>query len=522
MNAAARVGLVVLALAAGFGLLGDWLLRAAPVGLGATLWALALVGVAAGLARWRGRLHGSLALGLALAPLFALCLAWRDSPILAELDVLALVVCFALAAAPRASIRRVELDELAHAALLWFGSLVTGLIPIVWGDIPWRELAHPRRRRHVAALGRGLALAVPLLIVFGILFATADAVFGNALGGAVPHVHRPAAQLATVLVWGWLAAGLLRVAAAGGVEPPAADRPRAVRLGTVEMCVVLGLVDLLFAAFVAVQFRAFVGGQTYVQQHARLTYADYARAGFFQLAGVAALALLLLLALDWVLRRDERGANAAFRLLGGVLVALVFAVLLSAVHRMQLYERTFGLTGLRFYTLAFMAWLAVGFLWLAWTVLRGHRERFAGGILVSGLLTILALNALNPDAVIARVDVHLVRHGRSVDYTYLGTLSDDAVPTLVAAIPELQRRAQAATTFGARGPSYSGPGSITALLDLQAHCHADWRTWNRSRARARELLCGRGVPRTGPLGGTVPGQVDPPADTQPSVWSKAR
>src|SRR4051794_7671214 len=397
MSAAARLGLVVLPLAILLGLLADWLLRATPFGLGAVLWTLALLAALTAVAAWRGRLRGSVALGLALAPLFVLCLLWRDSPILAELDVVALVTCLVLAAAPRGSLRHAQLDELAHGALLWIASVAAGLAPTVSSDIPWKDVAHPGHRRHAAALARGVALAIPVLLVFGVLFVTADAVFGSALGGVVPHVHRPGAQLLTIVLWAWIAGGLLRLAGLGGAEPPEPERAGAPLLGTVEATVVLALVDVLFLAFVAVQFRAFVGGRSYVLRHAHLTYADYARSGFFQLTAVAALALALLLALDWTLRRDGR-ADTLFRVLGGVLVLLVLAVLASAAHRMQLYERAFGLTGLRFYTLAFMAWLGVVFLWLVWTVLRGHRERFAAGVVLSGLVTVLALNAINPDA----------------------------------------------------------------------------------------------------------------------------
>ena len=258
-----------------------------------------------------------------------------------------------------------------------------------------------------------------------------------------------------------------------------------------ELVVVLTLVDLLFLAFVLVQFRTFFGGRRFVLDHVHLSYAQYARSGFFQLAAVAALAVALLLALEWTLQRDQRRAAAIFRVLGGILVLLVFAVMASALQRMRLYEQTFGLTGLRFYTTAFMLWLAVVLVWLAVTVLRGRRERFAVGVLVTGLGAILLLNVVNPDAIIARVDVHLSRHQRPVDFAYLGSLSDDATPTIVAALPELQRQPRGNSSFGPYGVEYYSPGSVARLIGLQTSCHADWRTWNLARARARHLLCKR-------------------------------
>ena len=57
----------------------------------------------------------------------------------------------------------------------------------------------------------------------------------------------------------------------------------------------------------------------------------------------------------------------------------------SGLHRMRLYQGAYGLTELRLYTMAFMLWLGVVFGWFAWTVLRGHRERFAWGALTTAL-----------------------------------------------------------------------------------------------------------------------------------------
>ena len=45
------------------------------------------------------------------------------------------------------------------------------------------------RGRRAASVGRGLALGLPLVAVFGGLFVAADAVFKNLVTSAVPDPH---------------------------------------------------------------------------------------------------------------------------------------------------------------------------------------------------------------------------------------------------------------------------------------------------------------------------------------------
>src|SRR5262249_38358145 len=160
-----------------------------------------------------------------------------------------------------------------------------------------------------------------------------------------------------------------------GSSAPLLATPRPIyRLGFVEIATALALLDLLFLAFVLVQFRYFFGGADVVLSSTHLTYAHYARHGFFELVTVAALAVPLLLMAHALLRGARPAQTRLFRLLAGALVALLFVIMLSAVQRMRLYQREYGLTELRVYTTAFMGWLAAVFLWLCATVLRGRRE----------------------------------------------------------------------------------------------------------------------------------------------------
>ncbi|HYO99410.1 MAG TPA: DUF4173 domain-containing protein, partial [Pyrinomonadaceae bacterium] len=265
------------------------------------------------------------------------------------------------------------------------------------------------------------------------------------------------------------AAGATVETSVQGASPSA----RGFSLGAVEVGVVLGLLNVLFACFVAVQFRYFFGGAARVMSITELTYAEYARRGFFELTWVAGLMLPLLLVAHALLGKDRRAAERVFRPLAAVQVALLFVIMASAVARMRLYQSEYGLTELRLYTTAFMLWLGLVFLWFAWTVLvRSSRQRFACGALVAAFLTVGLLHLLNPDAYIVRANTAHARAGRSFDAAYAASLSADAVPALVSALPSLGRdeRCSAARELSSRW-SGRAPGE-------------DWRAWSLARSRA--------------------------------------
>jgi hypothetical protein len=138
---------------------------------------------------------------------------------------------------------------------------------------------------------------------------------------------------------------------------------------------------------------------------------------------------------------------------------------------MRVYQGQYGLTELRLYTTAFMGWLVLVFAWLAATVLRGRPERFAFGALAAGFLVLGALDVLNPDGLIARVNAARVQDGKPFDAEYAASLSADAVPALVASLPRL-------------GPAERCVVARVALAVWTKPSDLDWRTWSVGLARA--------------------------------------
>jgi hypothetical protein len=473
MDLRGRLGLGVLACAVALGLFGDAVFQGRPLGLNAALWAIAFVVALAALLRvGRIPLHQGRRMMAAPLLLFAALLVWRDSPLLQAVNIFAIGGAVALGALRRTE-RRVahaEVDDYVAGAVTAGAAVIVGAVELMQRDVPWHELRRGIRGPRVTAVARGVALGFPFLILFGALFAAADAVFENLLSSAVPVLPHAWWEHVLLLVSiTWISAGLLRdLLATREDERLLSVRAAAPRLGATELAVALGALNVLFAAFVLVQLRFLFGGRDLVEARVGLTYAEYARHGFFQLVVVAVLVLPLLLAVDAVLRRTPRQLRIV-RGLSACLVALVGIVMASALERLWLYQQTFGLTELRIYATGVVLWLAVVFAWLCVTVLRGRRHLFATGAMIAGFAATACINVVNPDALIARTNLSRP----NVDMSYLGSLSDDAVPTLVTKVPTLE-------------PSLRRP-LARALLQRTA-AHESWLSWNSSRSRAASVL----------------------------------
>jgi len=475
LSATAKLEISVLAAAFTLGVLGDALLRCFPWGVNFALWASLLAAAIFFLGRERRQVFAEggwwLLLPIVLSPLAFL---WHESLALKALNLLALLTALSLAML-RAQGGRLHVSSLVRYTL---GSVIAGfnaafgMFPLLFGKPEWKKSLGGRSRSAAAVL-RGVAFSLLPMLIFGSLLVAADAVFQN-FAQRLLHfdfTHLVVIAFITVCVGGYLRGLLFGKELNLGTE----NVRLPISLGAIETGVMLGLLDLLFLAFVAVQVRYFFGGSALVQATTGLTYAEYARSGFFELVTVAALVLPFLLFVHWLLRPDDGKGQRVFEWLAGVQIVLLFVIMGSAFQRLRLYQAEYGLSEPRLYPTAFMGWLAVVFVWFGLTVLRGHRERFAFGAMVAGFLLIAVLHALDPDALIARTNLARAQAGHIFDARYAASLSADAVPDLVAGLPSLnpQDRCTLAGRLLARWAPPENP---------------DWRSWTISRSRAWQAI----------------------------------
>ena len=488
---------LIIALAFCIGLSADALLKntftsGIPIGLGIPLFVISIVIVTAYLA-----LTNKMPLGrkglyfLVPGVLFSFGFVLRDSKTILALDLGVVFLSLTLTAVSltgrsviTAGIARYLLD-LANGFLI----PVINTSDLLYNYVQWHQLLPEAANRHVKSIMRGLAIGLPITAVFFALFVSADAAFAAIAGKSIKLDFAEITANSTIVAVGtWLAAGyfhtftLSKYAQGSELDYPAPgmtlameNGPSEVQLGIVEIATALGLVNLLFFSFVCVQMKYLFGGASLVELTPGLSFAEYARKGFFDLNIAAELVLPLLLVADHLLSRSAKINVIIFRTLAFTLVALLLVVMASALMRMHLYQTEYGQSELRLYTTAFMGWLGMVCVVFSATVLAGKRKYFAFASFVSGLFVVGILHLINPDAMIAVANIAHAKTGKSFDAQYLMSLSNDAVPTIVKNISGMP---QAEQRFIAKKLVEQDKGAW----------HADWRAYNMSRSQAFDTV----------------------------------
>lgn len=464
-----RASLAVL-LAIGLGVAADQLvLRQGLTGAGFACWMVLMLAAVHCLSRSEHRSPWQTSWTV-FALLAALLLSYRSTPALIPMMLLVLLSCGVNWLLQQRSGNWRDINVLDYP---W----TTLRIPVLFLQSLWHSVGAvdpalvPRSR--VRGVVRGLVLAIPMLLVFAQLFASADARFSDYLSSlsqvfsfsAVEHLITMA--LMSVLSFGLLAMVLRKP------DPGRLEVPDKLRLGREETLIIMGSLALLFLVFVVLQASYLFGGQDIIGQTSGLTVAEYARRGFFEMLVVAGLTLLVLLAMSG-LRCDVH----IFRPLAVIMVGLVLIIMISALQRLLLYVEAFGLTVDRLLALGVMLWLSGTLVGFVLTVLRGCPQGFAFASVAFGIMLLLAAGAMNPAALVARTNLQRVMadSGNPVDLLYLERLGADAVPVIMETFDELPDSLQCEL------------GKLLTQAWPTDQGASDWRQWNASRAQARRLV----------------------------------
>lgn len=392
-------------------------------------WALALATLIVTLVATSARRPASVALGLGAAA-FTPWLSLRFSPWLITVNLLVMVVLLLAAlglpaaAGLQVSVAHHGLRILRACAGLPFGP---GHVLHAAKRGPGSVRAATVQRWGPSALAGGGALLVGLLIL-----ASGDALLASFfdVDDAVEVIDgRVAAGIGGLVVFGIFA---------GAVHVPGSpdNKPVRVSLPAMPMLFAIAGLSIAIGIYAATQVSAALLGAGFVASRTGLTYAEYARAGFFQMAIIAGVSTCAVSAARAVVR-EHPIMTRRIRVAAAALTVGVMVTVASAVIKLTIYLDTFGLTMLRVYTVTFACWLGIVAVLALIALLRRSAAWFAPTLLASMAIGAFAMNVVNPEHIVAQHNLNRADSTGQLDVAYLSLLSLDAAPVILAGLDDI-------------------------------------------------------------------------------------
>lgn len=335
-----------------------------------------------------------------------------------------------------------------------------------------RTLRAVGRQGSLWAAVRTTAISLVLLLVFGGLLASSDAVLGSWVSAIVPQISDSAVLRVFTLVF---FTGVTLCGTYLAINPPAVEQLRISertgwRIPFAEWRIPLLVVIATFVAWLAAQTASLVGGHDYVLRTTGVTYAQSAREGFGQLTLVTLLTIALVTLVRTWGQADGPHQQRWRTGLSAALCVLALLVVGSALHRMALYQEAYGWTVLRVGADLLELWFGAALLALLVSLFVGPRRWLGRTVLLTGVAAALVFSVGNVSAFVAERNIARYAETGKLDVGYLAALGDDASPTIEASdLPE---------------------GAKECALAPRGNYPTSWAAWNLARERAQDIRAG--------------------------------
>lgn len=283
-----------------------------------------------------------------------------------------------------------------------------------------------KRKEKMSSVVTGIAIAALLLVVIFPLLASSDRVFA----GIFEQIFRMPENLNISSVVGMVCMTLFGVLliygvfcafASGGCRKKEREKKNYEAVTGITFTAILAAVYVLYCCVqIYVLFLKNEGGLP-----DGVTYASYAREGFWQLLFVGIINLILVISVVYAFQK-----NRILKIILTIICGCTFIMNVSAMYRMFMYVRVYHMTFLRILVLWF---LVLNMVMMMGVVIFVYKENFSLFRFVTATVSCgyILLSFLHPDYLAASYNIRTMEQMTAADAVYmLDTSSYDAAPAL--------------------------------------------------------------------------------------------
>ncbi|MDD2418281.1 MAG: DUF4173 domain-containing protein [Oscillospiraceae bacterium] len=309
--------------------------------------------------------------------------------------------------------------------------------PLIYLDIPFKavgkNIGKKAKSSNSTMIILGLVISLPLAALFLSLFIKADEVFGFLANEIYGNLNISFGRIYFDLIFGtgtaiFIASWLITLRARKTPEK------KVISLGSgingILTATVFIIIDLIFILFVLIQLGYLFAG---IELPGGMSYANYARSGFFELCGVLCISvIIIMICLIFVQKNDKNRLPGYVSFLLSVFILCNYVLIASSAYRMITYISAYDLSEKR----VMVTWLdAVFAICMVGAIIKIWCPKFKafGFTALTVIIMSVALNAVNVKTLIADYNVNKYLESRAastereIDVEYLGDLGPSAV-----------------------------------------------------------------------------------------------
>ncbi|MCL6570509.1 MAG: DUF4173 domain-containing protein [Bacillus sp. (in: Bacteria)] len=280
-------------------------------------------------------------------------------------------------------------------------------------------------------VGVGIVIALPILLVVLNLLISADTQFERMIGGIPEWLQffdgEDIIRIIVTIIYTFSFFGFMQILFKKQIKViKEQSKIPLFQIDAVIAITVLVLINVVYVLFTIVQFKYFFSGT--LQED--LTFAEYARKGFFELLFVTLINLSITVFVITFVNQTTSVMRRLTQIMLTILVLASAVLLTSAFMRMGLYEKAYGFTFTRVLVHSFMIFLVVIF---TYTLVKIWIEKLSlfHFYFITSILYYTAITVINLDTIVVKQNIARYETSGKIDVFYLSKMSSTGVLGLI-------------------------------------------------------------------------------------------
>lgn len=188
----------------------------------------------------------------------------------------------------------------------------------------------------------------------------------------------------------------------------------------------LTILNIIYIIFDIIQIKSLILHQVSMD----ISYAEYARQGFFQLMFVSFINITIILISKMYEDKENKSNNAYINLMSFIMLILTSIIVISSFMRMYMYEKEYGYTLLRLLVYFTLITESILFIPTSFYIFNSNLKIFKYYLIIC-IASYTLLNYINVDYIIAYRNINRYYETNKIDIDYLENYCTDNINLLI-------------------------------------------------------------------------------------------